>query len=451
LIPEDFGLIGMVAAFTGFVGLFRDAGLSMATVQRESVSNEQLSTLFWINVTVGGFLALVTAASAPFLVKFYHEPRLLWITLAMAATFIFSGAAVQHQALLQRQMRFVVLAGIEIASLLLSVVVALLMAWRGYGYWALVGMTLGAPIASAFMVVLAARWQPGWPRRNSGVRSMLHFGGTVTLNNIIVYLAYNGEKVLLGRFWGADVLGIYGRAYQLVTLPTTQLNSAIGRVAFPVLSRIQNDPQKLRKSFLKLYNLGLSFTLPVALACALFPEEIIFVFLGPKWGRAVRIFQLLAPTVVSLALINPFGWLLTASGKVGRSMAMALVIAPLVMGAYGIGLPFGAEAVAFSYSGMMLVLVVPMIGWARLGSEITAKDLMLAVSPPFLSGVVAAATALLFKYSLAVNFPHLARLVTGLFAMFAVYGGMLLVVFKQRQLYAEMLISFLKPTSTEKG
>src|SRR5262249_46728801 len=156
---------------------------------------------------------------------------------------------------------------------------------------------------------------------------MLRFGGTVTLNGLIVYIAYNVEKVLLGRFWGPDALGIYGRAYQLINIPTDGLNSAVGGVAFSALSRLQDDPVRLKNYFLKGYSLVNSMTLPATMFCALFADDIILVVLGAKWTEAVNIFRLLAPTILVFGIINPLGWLLLSIGLQWRSLTIALVIA----------------------------------------------------------------------------------------------------------------------------
>lgn len=223
LLKEDFGLINMVTAFTGFLGLFRDAGLSAATVQRATITKEQTSTLFWANVVVGGLLALLTAIGAPVLAAFYREPRLFWVTAALGASFLFNGVTAQHRAILQRSMRFTALAATDVTSLVLGIAVGIGMALTGWGYWSLVVMALVQTAAGAAGVWLAARWVPGWPVRGIGIRSMLWFGGTITLNSVIIYFAFNMDKVLLGRFWGAETLGVYGRAYQLMNVPPTTL------------------------------------------------------------------------------------------------------------------------------------------------------------------------------------------------------------------------------------
>src|SRR5882724_8523263 len=128
LEPQDFGLVGMVTALTGILNLFRDFGLSTATVQRVNVTEEQIATLFWINVSVGVILGLLAVVSAPVVVVFYHEPRLFGVTAVLATGFLFNAAGVQHSALLQRQMRFTALAMIDIISLVVSTAVGIGMA-----------------------------------------------------------------------------------------------------------------------------------------------------------------------------------------------------------------------------------------------------------------------------------------------------------------------------------
>src|SRR5271157_5606949 len=263
LEPKAFGLVGMVTAFTGVLSLFRDFGLSAAAVQHANVTEEQTSSLFWINVATGLVLGLATVCLAPAIGSFYHEPRLVWIATVISAGFVFNGAGVQHSATLQRQMRFTALSLIDTVSLIVSSGVAIGVAIAGYGYWALVSMAVCLPLSTTIGLWLVSGWVPGMPRRRAGLRSMMRFGGLMTLNGLVVYVASNFDKVLLGRFWGAEAIGLYGRAYQLIRIPIDNLNGAVGEVAFAALSRIQNDPDRLKRYFLKGYSLVLAVTMPI--------------------------------------------------------------------------------------------------------------------------------------------------------------------------------------------
>lgn len=435
LNPEDFGLMAMVTVVTGVYGLFTTGGLSLATVQKATITDEQISTLFWINLLIGGVLGSLCVATAPVLVAFYGEPRLLWVTVAVGAAFVFNAAGVQHYALLERNLRFVALTVIETTSQLAGVAVGIGAALAGFGYWALVASAIVPPAVGTACVWLTTQWVPRAPHRNSGVLAMLRFGGTVTLNGLVVYVAYNFDKVLLGRFWGADVLGLYGRAYQLVNIPTENLNTAIGSVALSALSRLQDDPARLKSYFLKGYSLVVSLTIPVTIFCAMSSNDIVVVVLGSKWMEAAIIFRLLTPTVLIFGMINPVGWLLTSIGLQWRSLMIACVIAPLVLAAYVIGLPHGPEGVALAFSSAMTVWLVPHIVWCLHGTMISPRDLFVAVSQPLLSGAVAAGVAMgVQTYFGEAQSPFTRIMVAGCL-MVSVYVFMLLVVMGQRTFY----------------
>ena len=438
----------MVTALTGVLNLFRDFGLSTVAVQRTSLSEGQISTLFWINVLIGGVLTCVTLASAPFIAAFYSEPRLLWITVALALSFLLNAAGVQHLAIVQREMRFGILAAIEISSLLVSVVVGIGMAMGGLAYWALVGMTVSSPLAYTVLAWLVAKWTPGRPRRGVGIRSMMKFGGTVTLNGLVVYVAYNLEKVLLGRYWGADALGIYGRAYQLVNIPTDSLNSSIGQVALSALSRIKDDPDRLKSYFLKGYSLVVALTLPITIACLLFADELILIVLGARWAEVTPIFRLLAPTTLVFALINPFAWLLFALGSVGRSLKIALVLTPLVIAGYVAGLPFGPQGVALGYSTVLALWVVPHLAWCVHGTNISLKDVALVLSRPVLSVIAAGMFAWGIVASCGESLSPLARLALGSTVLLIAYVSMLFYVMKQKAMYLGLISSLFKESAS---
>jgi O-antigen/teichoic acid export membrane protein len=449
LDPKDFGLVAMVTVVTGVYGLFTSAGLSSATVQKKDITPDQVSTLFWINILIGSSLAALCIATAPALVAFYREPRLFWVTEAMAAGFLVNAAGIQHVALLQRELRYVTLTLIEALSQLGSIAVGIGMAIAGLGYWALVAAALASPAITTVGALLTVAWLPGRPRWNVEIRSMLRFGCTITLNNLVVYLAYNFDKILLGRFWGADALGLYGRAFQLISLPSEYLNGGIGGVAFSALSRLQGDPSRLKGYFLKGYLLAISMTLPVTIGCVLFADEIVWIALGPNWGEAATIFRLLAPTVLVLGMINPIGWLLLSIGLQGRSLKLALVIAPLVMTAYAIGLPYGPTGVALSYSIAMTLWLVPHIVWCLHGTMISPLELARTVWRPFLSGIVAAILVFWLKRQFGPSVGPLPRLILGGSVMLAVYLSMLMLVLGQRAFYWELVKGLRKSPGAE--
>src|SRR5215472_7236384 len=449
LAPKEFGLVGMVTAFTGVLNLFRDFGLSSATVQRGHVTDEQISTLFWINVLVGAVLSLILAGLAPFVAVFYHEPRLVWVSVILAASFLFNGAGVQHTALLERQMRFTALAAIDIISLVVSTAIAIGMAATGFGYWALVAAAVALPLVSTLCLWFTTGWRPGRPHLHEEVHSMLRFGGAFTLINLIVYVAYNLEKVLLGRYWGANALGLYGRAYQLINLPTDNLNSAFWGVAFSGLSRVRHEPARFRNYFLKGYGLVLALTIPMTIGAALFAHDMISVLLGPKWSDVAIIFRLLAPTILIFAMINPLAWLTFSLGMVGRNLKIVLVLAPLVISGYALGLPYGPKGVAIGYSSLMTIWAIPHIAWCVRGTVISLRDIFVTASRPFVSGTVAGALSFAVQFLLGQSLSPLLRLILGVMVLLGAYSGMLFYVMGQKSLYLDLLQGLKKRSKVE--
>jgi PST family polysaccharide transporter len=448
LEPKDFGLVAMVTAVTGAYELFTSAGLSMATVQRSSISSEQISTLFWINALMGLSLVALCLGTAPLLVAAYGEPRLFWITAAMGAGFFFTCAGVQHVAIMHRHLQYGALSIIEIAALAGGIGFGIALALADAGYWALVGMAIVPPVITTTCVWLYLGWVPGAPAWQPGTLDLLKFGGTITMNTLIVHIAFNLEKVLLGRYWGPEVLGLYGRAYALINFGSGSLHSAIGPVVFSALSRTQDDPVRNRAYFLKAYALVNSVTIPSTLFCALFAEDLIAVLLGPKWHAAAQIFRFLAPTILVFGLITPFAWWMQSCGYQNRSLAMAIVIALLAIAAYVAGLPYGATGVAMAYSIAMLLWAIPHIMWSVHGTAISTSDVLFAISRPAVSSLVAGAISVAVVYFFrSVEIP-IVRLAIGGAAMAVSYVIMLVLFLGQKSLYTEIVVGLRSSSSS---
>jgi PST family polysaccharide transporter len=339
-------------------------------------------------------------------------------------------------------MRYVMLTSVEVSAQLISSAVSISLAFSGYGYWALVLAMIAQSFSLTMAYWMSTGWIPGLPRSNVPIATLLRFGITVTFNSLLAVFAYNAEKILIGRFWGASALGIYGRAYQLINIPTASINAAVASVALSSLSRLQDDPQRQRRYFLKGYSLLISLTVPLTLFCALFGNDIILVILGPKWMEAAPVFRLLAPTVLIFGIINPLFPLLLASGLQRRSLHLAMVIAPVVLGAVALGIPYGPTGVAFAFSTAMGLWLVPHVIWCLHGTAISPRDLALACCKPFLAAFLSAGPAfaayhLLFGLDWAI-----VRLLLSAVTMAGIYFGVLLFLLGEWNAYLELLSGF---------
>jgi PST family polysaccharide transporter len=363
LTPQDYGLIAMVAVFTNFTHLFRNLGLSAATMQRAEINHQQISTLFWVNVALSLLTMLVTAACAPLIAAFYGEPRLTWVTLGIVVGFIFGGLTVQHEALLKRQMRFTAIGAIDVVSMLLGLFASVTLAWYGAGYWALVGgqLTIGASYAAG--VWLACDWRPSRPSRNSGVRSMIAFGSNLTGYNFLNYFSRNTDNLLIGRLWGSQQLGLYSRAYQLLLLPLDQVCSPLDGVAVTALSKLADAPERFRGAYLRILEKLAMVTMPGVALMIASSDWLVHVMLGPKWVETGRIFAVLGIVGMLEPISLSIGWLLISQGQTRRVFKWGVIDSFLSLLSIAAGLPWGAFGVAVSYSLAGFAVRKPLLFW----------------------------------------------------------------------------------------
>jgi PST family polysaccharide transporter len=359
LTPEDFGLVAMVTTVTGFLLVFKDAGLSTATIQKAEITHAQVSNLFWINVGVSAVLSLVVAALAPVVAWFYKDPRLVAVTLALAGAFAISGAVVQHQALLNRQLRFRAIAVIDISSIVLGLFTGVVMAYLKFGYWSLVGMQLSTGLAELFLTVCVSRWRPQLPTRGTGTVSLLRFGASLTVASLFRRIAGASDNLLIGRWYGADAVGLYSRAAILFMRPVDQLIVPLESVFTPILSRLQNDPARYRRTFLQVYGAVALFGVPVAGLFLALSRPLVLVVLGPKWEQAIPIFGWFTMAGLYFPLYYAVMWLLNTQGRGKDIITTSLILSITTIGSIVAGLPFGPVGVAAAFSCVGLLVRLP--------------------------------------------------------------------------------------------
>jgi PST family polysaccharide transporter len=357
LTPQDYGLIGMVAFVTSFLSTYKDLGLAAATIQRPEVSFDQISTLFWINLGVSAGITVLTAGIAPLVAWFYGEPRLTAITVVTALGFIISGITVQHDALLRRQMRYVSLSIIGILSLISGYIVGIYLAWRGLSYWALVASQLAVALTTSILTFWFCRWVPGMPRKNTGVRSMMKFGGNLTGFATINFFSRNLDNLLIGRFWGAQQLGIYSRAYQLMMLPIDQINEPVTSVAVPALSRLEGNDEHYRLAYIRMLEKIAILTMPGIGLLLVTSDWVVAIILGPQWREVSDLLVILGIAGLVQPISNTTGWLFITQGRTQEMFHLGIISGPITIISIVAGLPWGAKGVAISYVGIHLLLI----------------------------------------------------------------------------------------------
>lgn len=430
LAPSAFGLVAMTAAAVAFLELFKDLGLSAATVQRPVLTHGQVSTMFWLNVGLGLLAAALTAALAPLLARFYGEHALVGITLCLAAGFIVSGFSTQHLALLRRQMRFGALAALQVGSELAGMAAAIGAALAGAGYWALVVQRLvWVAVLTAGAWSLCA-WRPGRAASLAEVRELLHFGGNVAISNLVGLVARSADQILIGWFWGAASLGLYERASKLVLVPLNNLNAPLHAVAMPALSRAADEPVRHRRAYLGMVEKLAMITMPAGALLVAAPDWVVALALGPQWAETAPILAWLGVTAIYQPATYTLSWLLMSQNRTREMSAFSIFNGVVLVSAIAAALPYGMEAVAAAYALSGLLVRVPALLWmvGRRG-EIRARQIGAALMPSSLAALLALGGVAAFRHSdLAAGISPaaglaLATILIGALAL-ACYGGL---------------------------
>ena len=294
LSPSDYGITAMVLAIVGVGEILRDFGLSSAAIQAKTITAGQRANLFWINVGIGAALTAAVAALAHPIAAFYSDPRLVLVTVALSLTFVLNGFATQFRADLNRRLRFGQLAAVEVGAQATALVIALMLAVWGWGYWALVAQQVLQVLFQALALPLLGGWWPGLPKRGEKMRPFLTFGGGLAASQLLNYASRNIDSVIIGRLFGASALGFYNRAFQLMLLPLNQINAPSMRVALPTLSRLQDEPKRYAEFLLFGQTVQLNVVSFVLAFCAAQAAPIVAIALGPQWSPSVPLFQILA-------------------------------------------------------------------------------------------------------------------------------------------------------------
>ncbi|NMH75163.1 MOP flippase family protein [Bacillus sp. RO2] len=317
LTKEQFGVVGMITTVVIFTQILLDMGFSAAIIQKEKVSDEQLSTLYWLNIFVGIILFIGLFFASPLIAGFYNQPELIPLIKVLGIMFLIAPIGQQFQYLLQKDLNFNLLSRIEVATNLASFISLLIMIFLIQELYAYVisQVILNSLKGILYFAVYSKKWKPSFVFNLSSIKELMSFGVFQLMSRLVNRIGANIDYILIGRFLGAEALGIYSLAYQVVTIPVMKINPIITRVAFPVFSRSQSDNKLLIEGFLNVTKMLALVSLPLLLGLMAISDLFIEVFFGARWLDAAPILGILAVVGILRVLMNPNGSIILAKGK----------------------------------------------------------------------------------------------------------------------------------------
>lgn len=386
LRPDDFGLMGMALIVIGFAQAYADVGISAAIVHHQHVSREQLSSLYWLNLAVGASIFAVLWLGSPLIASFFHEPRLVPLLHGVSAVFLLLPLGKQFEILLQRDLRFDLLARQDIAAAVAGAAAAVAGAVAGLGVWALVlGTVTTVATRTALLLWVGLREHcPMLHFRWADLDRFVGFGAYQMGERTVNYVAERLDQLLIGSLLGATTLGFYNFAFNLTGQPVSRINPIVTKVAFPIFCRVQDDASRLQRGYLTIVKLVTSVNAPLLLGLVAVAPLLVPTVFGVQWTASVALVQVLALVALLRSVGNPTGSLLLSRGRADLGFAwnvcLLLVSAPAIwLGAHA----GGALGVAFALLGVQIVIApVSYVALVRPMMGACARAYLLAVMRP---------------------------------------------------------------------
>ncbi|HVO22999.1 MAG TPA: lipopolysaccharide biosynthesis protein [Candidatus Margulisiibacteriota bacterium] len=433
LTPADFGLVAIITVLTSFAPLLIDFGLGDATTQRSRITPGQISSLFWLATGIGLAVAVVLAACSPLIAMVYRQPVLEPIALCTSVTFVLWGLSNQHLALLRRTMQFGRIARIQMVGTLAGIVAAIVLAFAGFGYWALVAR----PIVNAACVVLGAwlacPWRPGLPAFDAEVKSMIRFGLHVVGFSVTYTVAKAVDRIALALFYRPEQVGYYQNAITLYENSIFAVFAQVHTVGSAALSKLQSNPDALRQKYQAALAAMAFFVMPAAAILSVTGEDVAVILLGEKWRAAGWLLRVIALRGIFQVVEMSQGWLHLSIGRADRWRNWGIVSLAVQIVTVLAGLPFGPTGVAVAGIVTSLLLAIPSVSYAGSPIGIGSALVIRAVGPQLIGAIGAAIGGWLLQTTAIAHWHSVSRIVASAALCACIYLGVVVGVFRRTE------------------
>lgn len=402
LPPSDYGVMAMAGVVTALAGMLRDMGTGAAIIQRKELSVELTNTVFWMNLALGFTLATFLVLGSESIGKFFQEPQLPGVLMALAALFPVSSATAVHQALIERRSGFKTLATMDVVIQLTGLVLAIIAALAGAGVYSFVVPTAVSALIGSVWLWHQSKFRPQWVWSASEFKGIWGFSGNLTAFNFINYFARNADSIIIGRLLGAVDLGHYTMAYKIMLFPVQNLSWVISRVLLPKFSELQNDPSRTREIYFLVLGNILNISAPLMMGLWVLREPFVIVVFGPKWDAVISVLAWLAPVGLLQSMMSTVGTLFTAKAQTRKLMWMGIINTSAYIVSFLIGSNFGLVGVAAAYFIANIISFVVVVAMTQTLLESRLSDMTVHIWPPIASALIMACGIAIFMWAAQV-------------------------------------------------
>jgi len=451
LTPEEFGLVAMVTVVLGIIKVIYSFGLGEALVQKKEITENDLSSVFWVNILLGVFFAFLAIIAAPFISSFYGNSTLVTITYFFAFTFLIDSFTVVYYAFLWRHMDYRQMFFIQFPAIVISGILAVLMAMNGYGVWSLVTKALISAISILFFLTLATSWSPKFIFKLTAIKSLIGFSlprvGTLSFS----YLIRNLDKILIGHFLGSAPLGFYEKSYSFMLMPLSNITNVISQVLFPSFSKIQDNYTQIKWVFFKVIRCVALFTFPLMSSLSICSDSFILFLLGEKWAGAIPILRILAWVGLIQSVSGFYQPVYLSQGATKLQFKLDIFLKTQSVFWIVMGLKWGITGVAYGLLIGVIINQIPYLYFMGILINMSLVEFIKNLIPIIFINVIYFIVMLIINYFLLPNYAPSMKMLLFIIVGIAFYLGLcLLFRIKAFQEVYELAITSFKSRTGEK-
>ncbi len=293
LTPADYGLVGMLTVFMAVAQVFIYSGFGNALVRKQDRTQVDCSTVFYFNLGMSVVMYAILFFCAPLIADFYKEPQLVAITRVIGLTLIINAFGAIQGVLKSAEIDFKIIAKVSVVNAVISGLVGILLAWKGFGVWALVYSSLIGSFVGAILGWFVYGWRPTWAFSTQSFKEFFGYGSKLAASGLLDTVYNNSYNLIIGKVFNAADLGFYTRAANFSTFPSSNITSIVSRVTFPLLCKIQDDDDRLRVVYRKFLRLSAYIVFPLMVGLAVVAYPMIIVLIGEKWAFSATLLTII--------------------------------------------------------------------------------------------------------------------------------------------------------------
>lgn len=409
LLPEEFGLVGMITVFIAISTSFINSGFSQALIRKKTCSDVDYSTVFYFNLLTAIFFVIVLYFSAPSVAAFFDEPVLVDILRVISIVLIFDSLSMVQRTQLTKRIDFKLQTKLTVISDTISGIVAIVMAYSGFGVWSLVARQIVAKLLYTALIWFYSKWMPLLIFSKDSFNELFGFGSKLLISGLLNTVFQNIYLIVIGKYFSASQLGFYTRADQFKKLPSNNINITIQRVSYPIMAKLQDDPVQLRAMFRKILRVTMFITFVLMMGLGAIADSMILVLLGEKWVESIIYLQLLVFSGMFYPMQSLNINILNVHGRSDLTLKLAVVKKILQIPVIVIGIFYGIEHMILG------MIVIGAIGfflnsyWSKRLIDFSSAAQILEVLPSFLLAI--SMGVFLWVFSLVFDFTPLIMLI----------------------------------------